>query len=49
VFTEKCSQRYIRTEAVREIELRTIKATAAYVRENEIARCNCPTGLSPFG
>jgi hypothetical protein len=35
VFTEKCSQHYIRTEVVREIVLATIRATAAYVRENE--------------
>jgi hypothetical protein len=35
VFTEKCSQHFIRTEVIREIVLRTIKATAAYVRENE--------------
>jgi DNA invertase Pin-like site-specific DNA recombinase len=35
VFTEKCSQHYIRTEAVREIVLDAIRKTAAYVRENE--------------
>jgi DNA invertase Pin-like site-specific DNA recombinase len=35
VFAEKCSQHYIRTEVVREIVLATIKATTAYVRENE--------------
>jgi hypothetical protein len=35
VFIDKCSQHYIRTEVAREIVLTTIKATAAYVRENE--------------
>jgi hypothetical protein len=35
VFTEKCSQHYIRTEVVRNIVLTAIRSTAAYVRENE--------------
>jgi len=35
VFTEKCTQHFIRTEVVRDIVLTAIKTTAAYVRENE--------------
>jgi DNA invertase Pin-like site-specific DNA recombinase len=35
VFDEKCSQHYIRTEAVRCLVLRAIQGVCAYVRENE--------------
>jgi DNA invertase Pin-like site-specific DNA recombinase len=35
VFTDKCTQHYIRTEVVRELVLEAIKSVCGYVRENE--------------